>query len=158
MKSAAPSENYSNENASRCSEYALVQSKTLVPPMQPLRRAWRYRCLSRLAKRELSLAYNLHEPHEPEPGHAPLIVLHGLFGSKQNNRSISKYGFSRPAFKVRYLIEAGHLHETSKRQCMRLSVLDMVVRETLFANHSLGFKESWRLATRSSARLFSDGR
>ncbi|MCJ1460846.1 hypothetical protein MMC28_011228 [Mycoblastus sanguinarius] len=40
--------------------------------------------------RQLSLAYNLYEPVNIKPGHAPLIILHGLFGSKQNNRSISK--------------------------------------------------------------------
>ena len=41
--------------------------------------------------RRLSLAYNLHKPPEAETQHAPIIILHGLFGSKQNNRSISKY-------------------------------------------------------------------
>ena len=90
--------------------------------MLPLRPARRLSRLSRCSKRELSLAYDLHKPRKPEPGHAPLIILHGLFGSKQNNRSISKYGFSHPAFKVRILIGVGHLHEISKRQCMRLSV------------------------------------
>lgn len=58
--------------------------------MLPLRRAWRHRCPASCFKRGLSLAYNLHEPHEPGQGHAPLILLHGLFGSKQNNRTISK--------------------------------------------------------------------
>ena len=52
----------------------------------------------RCSKRELSLSYNLHKPHKPESGRAPLIVLHGLFGSKQNNRSISKYGFLSQPF------------------------------------------------------------
>lgn len=75
--------------------------------MLPLRRAWRHSCLLRYPKRELSLAYNLHEPNTYEAGHAPLIVLHGLFGSKQNNRSISKYGFLRLAFQMRHLIEQG---------------------------------------------------
>lgn len=44
----------------------------------------------RLFKRQLSLAYTLHEPAKAEAGRAPLIILHGLFGSKQNNRSVSK--------------------------------------------------------------------
>lgn len=127
--------------------------------MLPLRRAWRLDCLSRSSKRELSLAYNLHEPHKPEPGHAPLILLHGLFGSKQNNRSISKYDFSRPAFQMRHLNEVEHLHETSKRQCMRLSVTDMSAKGTLFfADYFSGSEKSWQLTTRSSARLFSNGR
>ena len=44
----------------------------------------------RLFRRQLSLAYSLHEPAKVEAGRAPLIILHGLFGSKQNNRGISK--------------------------------------------------------------------
>lgn len=103
--------------------------------MLPLRRAWRLRCLRKCSKRELSLAYNLHKPQNPEPGHAPLIILHGLFGSKQNNRSISKYGFSHQPLRVLLLIRVGHLHEISKRQCMRLSVFDMAAKETCFADH-----------------------
>lgn len=51
----------------------------------------RYRhAFQRLFTRQLSLAYSLLEPAKVEAGHAPLIILHGLFGSKQNNRSISK--------------------------------------------------------------------
>lgn len=48
--------------------------------------------LNAVFKRQLSLAYTCHRPPdaEKETEHAPLVVLHGLFGSKQNNRSISK--------------------------------------------------------------------
>ena len=126
--------------------------------MLSLRRAWRLRCLQWGFKRELSLAYSLHKPQMPEPDHAPLIILHGLFGSKQNNRSISKYGLSRPAFQVRFLIEAGRLHEISKRQCMHLSVFNMAEKDTHFANNRTGFKKPWRLTPRCGAQLFSDGR
>lgn len=81
----------------------LVHSEMFVIPRLHLRQSWRRHCLSRYSTRSLSLAYNVHKPHNPETGHAPLIILHGLFGSKQNNRSISKYGFSRPPF--RFVIE-----------------------------------------------------
>ena len=42
---------------------------------------------------KLSLAYDLHESKNVPPGpkHAPIIFMHGLFGSKKNNRSISKW-------------------------------------------------------------------
>ena len=125
--------------------------------MLPLRRAWRHNCLPSRSKRQLSLAYNLHEPHKPEPGHASLILLHGLFGSKQTNRSISKYGLSRPALQVSHLIGVGHLHKTSKRQFMRLSVFHMAAKKTRSADYPPGFEEPWRLTPWSSARLFSDG-
>ena len=57
---------------------------------------WRSLYRSRgLCIRRLSLAYNLHLPqnHGVDLKHAPIIILHGLFGSKQNNRSISKWAF-----------------------------------------------------------------
>ncbi|KAK7607720.1 Alpha/Beta hydrolase protein [Phyllosticta paracitricarpa] len=45
----------------------------------------------------LKLAYELHEPPKAEPSTgksaseaAPILITHGLFGSKRNNRSISK--------------------------------------------------------------------
>ena len=38
------------------------------------------------------LAYDLHEPAKPvaDKQTSPIIVMHGLFGSKKNNRTISK--------------------------------------------------------------------
>ncbi|KAK7398000.1 hypothetical protein QQX98_012628 [Neonectria punicea] len=38
------------------------------------------------------LAYDLHEPASPrtDKAKAPILFLHGLFGSKKNNRGISK--------------------------------------------------------------------
>jgi hypothetical protein len=40
----------------------------------------------------VSLAYDLHEPAKPvaDQKTSPIIVMHGLFGSKKNNRTISK--------------------------------------------------------------------
>jgi hypothetical protein len=38
------------------------------------------------------LSYDLHEPAKPvaDKQTSPIIVMHGLFGSKKNNRTISK--------------------------------------------------------------------
>jgi hypothetical protein len=38
------------------------------------------------------LAYDLHEPAKPrtDKQNEPILFLHGLFGSKKNNRAISK--------------------------------------------------------------------
>jgi len=38
------------------------------------------------------LAYDLHEPAKPvaDKQTSPIIIMHGLFGSKKNNRTISK--------------------------------------------------------------------
>ena len=126
--------------------------------MLPLRRAWIQQRLRGCPKRELSLAYKLHEPEESGPGHASLIVLHGLFGSKQNNRSISKYGFSCPAFSRLLLSNrVEYLHEILRRLFMPSSVFTMISNEKHVAHRPPGFKESWRVTPRSGARLSFHG-
>ena len=46
----------------------------------------------------VSLAFDLHEPVKgSDPKNAPIIFMHGLFGSKKNNRSISKWASTRRA-------------------------------------------------------------
>ena len=42
----------------------------------------------------ITMAYDLHEPPKDSSRStkaAPIVICHGLFGSKKNNRSISKY-------------------------------------------------------------------
>jgi hypothetical protein len=39
----------------------------------------------------VDLAYDLHEPPEAGPRNNPIVFIHGFFGSKKNNRSMSKY-------------------------------------------------------------------
>lgn len=40
----------------------------------------------------IKIAYDLHEPpKESTSKNAPIVFMHGLFGSKKNNRSMSKY-------------------------------------------------------------------
>lgn len=45
--------------------------------------------------RRLPLAYDLYEPPKAKSGaeNGSVILMHGLFGSKRNNRSISKYDY-----------------------------------------------------------------
>jgi hypothetical protein len=40
----------------------------------------------------VDLAYDLHEPAKPisDAKSSPILFLHGLFGAKKNNRTISK--------------------------------------------------------------------
>lgn len=47
----------------------------------------------------MDLTYDVHEPPKDDGSRgklasegAPILILHGLFGSRRNNRSISKYG------------------------------------------------------------------
>lgn len=39
--------------------------------------------------RAVDLVYTLHDEHGKAKG-APILILHGLFGTKKNNRSVSK--------------------------------------------------------------------
>ena len=125
--------------------------------MLSLRQAWKNRVHSMSFKRDLTLAYNLHEPHKIESGLAPLIVLHGLFGSKQNFRSISKYDSSRSAVQVHGPTGLGHLHETLERPYMQWSSSRVAAKETHLAHLAAGLEKSWRLTARSSTRLLIDG-
>lgn len=42
--------------------------------------------------KKLALAFDLHQPtkEQVDSKQAPIVFMHGLFGSKKNNRSISK--------------------------------------------------------------------
>lgn len=48
---------------------------------------------SRLMRTDLS--FQVFGPEKEPATRSPIVFLHGLFGSKQNNRSISKYGYSQ---------------------------------------------------------------
>lgn len=51
---------------------------------QPIRRSLT------TAATPLSLAFDCHEPPTKAPRAQPILFLHGLFGSKKNNRGLSK--------------------------------------------------------------------
>jgi len=62
----------------------------------------------------IRLAYDLHEPPtDSESGRpstaankvSPIIFIHGLFGSKKNNRSMSKYAMQPRSSRVRHLMK-----------------------------------------------------
>lgn len=45
----------------------------------------------------VELAYTRHDPPQPssKPG-PPILLMHGLFGSQRNNRTMSKYAVALP--------------------------------------------------------------
>lgn len=53
------------------------------------RREWARAFHASTSWRSIDLAYDLHDNGGKATG-APILILHGLFGSKKNNRSISK--------------------------------------------------------------------
>ena len=52
--------------------------------------------------RVVDLSYSLHDNQGKAKGD-PIIILHGLFGSKKNNRSVSKYEVSPETHKLSIL-------------------------------------------------------
>jgi len=56
----------------------------------------------------IKLAYDFHEPPKAKEGSngnaPPIIFIHGLFGSKQNNRSMSKYAPFLPDTPTRHTL------------------------------------------------------
>ncbi|KAJ3192092.1 hypothetical protein HK101_007068 [Irineochytrium annulatum] len=56
--------------------------------------------LRRMPTPRLRLSYNVHSPPSVSPFHPPLLILHGLFGSKQNWRSLSRALANRLATRV----------------------------------------------------------
>lgn len=58
-------------------------------PTRRIEREWTRTFHASTSFRAIDLAYDLHDNGGKATG-APVLVLHGLFGSKKNNRSISK--------------------------------------------------------------------
>ena len=73
----------------------MIARRALPRLQQPFRQYSGHQCLAYSTvelNNGVKLAYDLHEPTKGVRENAPpIIFLHGLFGSKKNNRSISKY-------------------------------------------------------------------
>ncbi|KAK3378186.1 Alpha/Beta hydrolase protein [Podospora didyma] len=106
----------------------------------------------------LSLAYDLHEPPKPvaDSQTSPIIIMHGLFGSKKNNRSISKVlardlGRHVFALDLRNHGESPH-HERHDYTAMAADVADFIrehgLKDPTLIGHSMGAKSAMALALR----------
>ncbi|KAH7318795.1 Alpha/Beta hydrolase protein [Stachybotrys elegans] len=106
-----------------------------------------------------SLAFDLHEPARPTTDQrtAPIIFLHGLFGSKKNNRSISK-ALARDLGRYVYALDLRN-HGDSPHDdrhdysAMALDVQDFIhqhgLSESTLIGHSMGAKTAMTLALQS---------
>ncbi|EGY17959.1 hypothetical protein VD0002_g7616 [Verticillium dahliae] len=116
--------------------------------------------VSTSTKAPLKLVYDLYEPPSSRAqGHDshPIIFLHGLFGSKKNNRSISKVlardlGRSVFALDLRNHGESPHdrHHDyTSMASDVAGFIIDHNLDEPTIIGHSMGAKTAMALALRS---------
>ena len=103
----------------------------------------------------VKLAYNLHEPPQPTDA-SPLVILHGLFGSKSNWQSLSK-AFARDLSRKVYALDArNHGHSphdpTHSYDAMSDDVLqffkDHGIESPILMGHSMGAKTCMTLALR----------
>lgn len=114
--------------------------------------------LSVIARRRLNLAYALHRPpRTAQTEHAPLVFLHGLFGSKQNNRSISKAlarDLERPVYALDLRNHGDSPHDPAHNYLTMADDVEefmwnqSLVKPTLIG-HSMGAKAAMTLALRS---------
>ncbi|KAK1594704.1 Alpha/Beta hydrolase protein [Colletotrichum navitas] len=107
----------------------------------------------------LNLSYDFHEPSKPGsgPSGSPIIFLHGLFGSKKNNRTISKV-LARDLGRPVYALDLrNHGESPHDRQHDYLHMADDVagfidqhnLEQPTVIGHSMGAKAAMTLALKS---------
>lgn len=108
----------------------------------------------------LPLAYDLHTPAKPvhsDSKTSPIIVMHGLFGSKKNNRTISKV-LARDLGRSVYAVDLRNHGESPHDQrhdytAMAADVADFIkqhdLKEPTLIGHSMGAKAAMTLALQS---------
>ncbi|TVY58658.1 Abhydrolase domain-containing protein [Lachnellula cervina] len=106
----------------------------------------------------ISLAYDLHEPSKPSSNAPrPIIFMHGLFGSKKNNRSISKAlarDLGRPVYAVDLRNHGDSPHNpTHDYMAMADDVAGFIeehqLKNTTLIGHSMGAKTAMTLALKA---------
>ncbi|KAI9714758.1 MAG: hypothetical protein M1820_000047 [Bogoriella megaspora] len=110
------------------------------------------------------LAYDLHKPpataEHVSPG-APIIMIHGLFGSKKNNRSISKIlarDLNRPVYAIDLRNHGDSPHEkrhdyTALAEDVEGFIHEHSLKESTLVGHSMGAKTVMTVALRSPGLL-----
>ncbi|KAF4454013.1 hypothetical protein F53441_3397 [Fusarium austroafricanum] len=105
------------------------------------------------------LVYDIHEPAQPkfDKRNSPILFLHGLFGSKKNNRAISK-ALARDLGRYVYALDLrnhGESPHSSRHDygAMAQDVAEFIeghgLKDTTLIGHSMGAKTSMALALRS---------
>ncbi|KAF2446424.1 alpha/beta-hydrolase [Karstenula rhodostoma CBS 690.94] len=108
--------------------------------------------------RAVDLVYSLHDEHGKAKG-APILILHGLFGTKKNNRSVSNAlarKLSRPVYAIdlRNHGESPHDKEhnyTALAEDVEAFLQKHSLKDATLIGHSMGAKTVMAVALRNPA-------
>ncbi|KAK4645865.1 hypothetical protein QC761_205340 [Podospora bellae-mahoneyi] len=113
------------------------------------------------------LAYDLHEPAKPSVGNpnknSPIVFMHGLFGSKKNNRTISKVlarDLGRSVYAIDLRNHGDSPHDPHHNYtAMAADVGDFIkqhgLKDPCLIGHSMGAKAAMTLSLTSPALISS---
>ncbi|KAK6534657.1 hypothetical protein TWF281_005963 [Arthrobotrys megalospora] len=115
-------------------------------------------------KSTFNMSYNLHNPHPHRHGsekHEPIIFMHGLFGSKTNNRGISKMltkelNRSIYALDLRNHGESPHISPhtyAAMAEDVEGFIKDHKLKNPTLIGHSMGAKVAMSVALRSPSLI-----
>ncbi|KAF2128295.1 alpha/beta-hydrolase [Dothidotthia symphoricarpi CBS 119687] len=129
-----------------------------LPPQRPCTRTLH----STPRRSEIELAYRLHDNNGQAKG-APIVMIHGLFGSKRNNQSVSNVlarTLSRPVYALDTRNHGTSPHHATHTYAALASDLSSFLsthnlRETCLIGHSMGAKTIMTLALRDPSRISS---
>ena len=145
------------DNFPACTNASMI---TLRPALQTWRSAYklRVRCFTLAASpARLTLAYSLHEPpkqSQDNPAGNPIVFMHGLFGSKKNNRSMSKVvarDLNRPVYAIDLRNHGDSPHDAQHDYSALASDVEGFIDEhklgnTTLIGHSMGAKVAMAVA------------
>nr|POF18022.1 abhydrolase domain-containing protein c22h12.03 [Quercus suber] len=115
----------------------------------------------------ITLAYDLHEPPAKQDANdavklnSPIIFIHGLFGSKKNNRSISKV-LARDLHSPVYALDLRNHGDSSHHprhdynvlaEDVELFLRSMELENSTIIGHSMGAKTAMTVALRQNVRI-----
>ncbi|KAF2086893.1 mitochondrial hydrolase [Saccharata proteae CBS 121410] len=110
--------------------------------------------------RQLDLSFDLHEPPAKSGSgsdNAPILILHGLFGSKRNNRSISKVlarDLNRPIYALDLRNHGDSPHDPKHNYTVLADDVETFITQhklsgSTLIGHSMGAKTAMVVALRS---------
>ncbi|KAJ9142733.1 Alpha/beta-hydrolase [Pleurostoma richardsiae] len=111
------------------------------------------------AAKTVPLVYDLHEPPRPacDKHTSPILFMHGLFGSKKNNRSISR-AISRDLGRYVYALDLrnhGESPHVPRHDYMAMAddveafIAEHKIKDPTLIGHSMGAKTAMTVALRS---------